>query len=84
MWFNATITQWSLLVWGNHLQELRIRLYPDRAFRKKAEAAEMAVLEHHGEHVYEVVSVLCILRVQVHLLGWRDESLLERSVNEFF
>uniref|UniRef100_A0AC11B066 HEN methyltransferase 1 n=1 Tax=Ovis aries TaxID=9940 RepID=A0AC11B066_SHEEP len=24
-------------------------------FRKKAEAAEMAVLEHHGEHVYEVV-----------------------------
>ncbi|XP_061266983.1 small RNA 2'-O-methyltransferase isoform X2 [Bos javanicus] len=24
-------------------------------FRRKAEAAELAVLEHHGEHVYEVV-----------------------------
>ena len=31
-------------------------------FRRKAEAAKLAVLEHHGEHVYEVVSVLCILR----------------------
>lgn len=28
-------------------------------FRKKAEAAGLADLEHHGEHVYEVVSVLC-------------------------
>ena len=37
-------------------------MYPDRGLPEKAEAAEMAVLEHHGEHVYEVVSVLCILR----------------------
>lgn len=28
-------------------------------FRKMAKAPESAVLEHHGEHVYEVVSILC-------------------------
>ena len=39
-------------------------------FRKKAAAAGLADLEHHGEHVYEVVSVICS---QSKLTYWDGE-----------